>query len=67
MPKINKEFNQAVYVANYHREHYKKITAAFTKAEAGELEQAAEASGLTRSAYIKQAVAEKIDRDSKNK
>lgn len=67
MPKINKEFNQAEYVANYQREHYKKITAAFTKEEAAEVEQAAEASGLTRSAYIKQAVAEKIDRDSKNK
>lgn len=67
MPKVTKEFNKAEYDKQFQREHYKKITAAFTKAEAGELERAAEAVGLTRSAYIKQAVAEKIDRDSKNK
>ena len=67
MPKVTKEFNKAEYDKQFQRERYKKITAAFTKKEAAEVEQAAEASGLTRSAYIKQAVFEKIDRDSKNK
>ena len=67
MPKVTKEFNKAEYDKQFQRERYKKITAAFTKEEAAEVERAAEASGLTRSAYIKQAVFEKIDRDSKNK
>lgn len=63
MPKVNTKFNQAEYVQNYHREHYKKITAAFTKAEAEEVEAAAKRAGLTKSAYIKTAVFEKIERD----
>ena len=64
MPKVNKDgFNQAAYVQQYHREHYKKITAAFKLDEAQELERAAEAAGMTKSTYIKRAVMEQISRD----
>ena len=63
MPKINKGFNQAEYVAGYHKEHYKKKTAAFTKEEAEKMEKAAKKAGMTCSAYIKMAVKEKMERD----
>lgn len=63
MPKINKEFNQAEYVQQYHREHYKKITAAFTKSEAAKVEAAAANAGISKSTFIKQAVFEKIERE----
>lgn len=65
MPKVNNGFNQAEYVQNYHREHYKKLTAAFTKEEAEQVESAADRAGLTKSAYIKMAVFEKIEREAK--
>lgn len=64
MPKINNGFNQAEYVQQYHREHYKKITAAFTKEEAERVETAAANAGVSKSQYIKQAVFEKIERES---
>ena len=67
MPKINNGFNKAEYDQAYHKKNYKNVSVVFKLGEAEELEQAAEASGLTKSAYIKQAVFEKIDRDSKNK
>ena len=63
MPKITKEFDKAAYDKAFQNEHYKKITAAFTKEEAQQVEAAAEAAGLTRSAYIKQAVREKMERE----
>jgi hypothetical protein len=63
MPRITGEFNQAEYNKQYHKEHYKKLTAAFTKEEAEQVEAAAENAGLTKSAYIKAAVFEKIERE----
>lgn len=63
MPKINNGFNKAEYDQAYTKEHYKKITSVFTKAEAEEVEAAAKRAGLTKSAYIKTAVFEKIERD----
>ena len=65
MPRINKEFNQAEYIQQYHKAHYKKITAAFTKKEAESVEAAAAAAGISKSQYIKAAVFEKMERESK--
>lgn len=67
MPKVNNGFNKSEYDQAYHKRNYKNVSIVFKHGEADALDKAAEASGLTRSAYIKQAVAEKIDRDSKNK
>lgn len=63
MPKVTKEFNKAEYDKQFQREHYKKLTGTFTKAEAAEVEAAAKSAGMTRSAYIKAAVFEKIERE----
>ena len=56
MPKVTKDFDQAAYTKAYHKEHYKKLTAAFTKEEAERVEAAAAAAGMTKSAFIKRAV-----------
>ena len=63
MPKVNNNFNQAEYVQKYHREHYKKLTAAFTKEEAARVEEAAASAGVSKSQYIKTATLEKVERE----
>lgn len=63
MPKVTKEFDKAAYDKAFQRKHYKKLTAAFTKEEAEQVESAAGRAGLTKSAYIKTAVFEKIERE----
>lgn len=60
MPKVNHDFNQAEYVKNYHREHYKQITTVFAIEEAERVAAAAAAAGMTKSSFIKAAVMEKI-------
>ena len=65
MPKLTKEFDKAAYDKAFQRENYKKITAAFTKEEAQEVEAAAARAGLTRSAFIKEAVREKMEREKR--
>ena len=45
MPKVKKEFNKAEYDKKYHKERYKNLAAAFTKAEAEQVEAAAESAG----------------------
>lgn len=67
MPKVNNGFNKAEYDQAYHKKNYKNVSIVFKHEESDILDKAVEASGLTKSAYIKQAVFEKIDRDSKNK
>lgn len=66
MPKVTKEFNKAEYDKQFQREHYKKITAAFTKEEAAKVEAAAAAAGVSKSQYIKQAVFDKMEREEEN-
>lgn len=63
MPRVNNGFNKSEYDQAYIREHYKKITSVFTKEEAEQVEAAADRAGLTKSAYIKAAVFEKIERE----
>ena len=64
MPKIEKTFNKTEYDKQYHREHYKKLTAAFTKEEAARVEEAAATAGVSKSQYIKTATLEKVERDA---
>ena len=64
MPKLTKEFDKVAYDKAFHKENYKQLAGVFTKAEAAEVEAAAKAAGLTNSMFIKQAVFEKIERES---
>lgn len=65
MPKTTKEFDKSKYDKEYQRNHYRKLTAAFTKDEAATVEATAKELGLTKSAFIKAAVQEKIERKGK--
>lgn len=60
MPKVNTGFNKALYDQEYHKKNYKNVSIVFKHEEAEALDKAAKAAGLTRSMYIKLAVAEKI-------
>lgn len=62
MPKVNNNFNKAEYDQNYVKTHYKKFTSVFTIEEADHVEAAAKAAGMTKSAFIKNAVLEKLER-----
>lgn len=63
MPKINKGFNQAEYNAEYHKKHYKNISVVLKLDEAAALDEAVKLAGVKRSAYIKSAILEKIERE----
>ena len=63
MPKVNNNFNKAEYDQQYIKTHYKKFTSVFTIEEADQVEAAAKAAGMTKSAFIKSAVLEKLERD----
>ncbi len=63
MPKVNNNFNKSEYDQHYVKTHYKKFTSVFTIEEAGQVEAAAKSAGMTKSAFIKSAVLEKLERD----
>lgn len=62
MPKINKEFNKDKYDKQYHKDHYKRATVTLTKNESEIVEHAAASAGMTKSAWIKAAIMEKLER-----
>ena len=63
MPKVT-NFNKAEYDATYHKKHYKNISVVLKLDEAAALDKAVEHAGVKRSAYIKAAILEKIERES---
>lgn len=67
MPKVNTGYIKSEYDKKYHKENYKNVSVAFKHEEAEALEEAAKAAGLTRSMYIKKAVAEKITNEKLGK
>lgn len=62
MPKVNTGFNKAEYDQQYHKKNYKNVSVVFKHEEAEQLEEAAAKLGMSKSAYIKEAVKEKIER-----
>lgn len=61
MPKVSK-FNKSEYDQAYHKAKYKNLAAAFTKEEAERVEAAAAAAGMTKSAFIKRAVMQEVEK-----
>ena len=59
----DRSFDKAAYDKNYHKTNYKQLAVVFTKAEAAEVEQAAQRAGISKSAYMKAAILEKIERE----
>lgn len=65
MPKINKEFNQAIYNKQYEKEHYYRLNVVLPKDLRSTIDEAVSKSGLSKNAFIKSAILEKIERESK--
>lgn len=65
MPKLSKEFDQAAYIKEYQRTHYKKMAVVCTIEEGNKIEKAAKAAGMSKSVYMKTAIFEKIERETK--
>ena len=63
MPKLTKEFDQTEYIKQYQREHYKKMAVICAIEEGKRIEQAAKAAGMTKSAYMKRAILDMVERD----
>lgn len=63
MPKTNNKFNKSEYDQAYHKKNYKNVSIVFKHDEAEQVEEAAKRAGLTKSAYIKAAVFEKMERE----
>lgn len=63
MPKLTKEFDQAEYIKQYQRDHYKKMAVVCTVEEGTRIEQAARTAGMTKSAYMKRAILDMVERD----
>lgn len=63
MPKLTKEFDQTKYIKQYQREHYKKMAVVCTIEEGTRIEQAAKAAGMTKSAYMKEAIFDRINKE----
>ena len=61
MPKMTREFDKKKYDRQYQREHYKKMAVVCTIEEGERIEQAAQRAGMTKSAYMKKAIFEKIE------
>lgn len=59
-----KPFDYAEYVKNYQRKRYKRLGVVFSKADAAIVEKAVKQTDMTKSAFIRTAVMEKIKRDN---
>ena len=63
MPRVT-NFNKSEYDVAYHKKHYKNISVVLKLDEAAALDKAVERAGVKRSAYIKSAILEKIEKES---
>ena len=62
MPILTKEFNQAEYTKQYEKTHYYRLNVVLPKEMREVIDEAVKASGLSKNAFIKEAILEKIGR-----
>ena len=60
---MTREFDKKKYDRQYQREHYKKMAVVCTIEEGERIEQAAQRAGISKSAYMKAAILEKMERE----
>lgn len=63
MPKIKKTFNQAEYNKQFQKEHYYRLNVVLPKDMRSIIDEAVSKSGMSKNAYIKEAIVQKIERD----
>ena len=62
VPKLNKDFNKYEYDKQYHKTHYYRLNVVLPKEMRAVIDEAVKASGLSKNAFIKEAILEKIGR-----
>ena len=63
MSKKEKTFNQAEYTKQFQKEHYYRLNVVLPKDMRPIIDEAVSKSGMSKNAYIKEAIAQKIERD----
>ena len=63
MPKITKTFDQAAYTKQFQKEHYYRLNVVLPKDMRQTIDEAVKQSGMSKNAFIKSAIMEKLERD----
>ena len=62
MPKTTKNFNQAEYTKQFQKENYYRLNVVLPKDLRPVIDDAVSKSGMSKNAFIKAAILEKIER-----
>lgn len=67
MPKIEKTFNKSEYDKQFQKDNYYRLNVVLPKDLRTVIDEAVSRSGMSKNAYIKSAIMEKIERDDNPK
>ena len=59
MPKMEKTFNQSEYTKQFQKENYYRLNVVLPKDMRAVIDEAVKASGMSKNAFIKEAIMEK--------
>lgn len=62
MPKMEKTFNQSEYTKQFQKENYYRLNVVLPKDMRAVIDEAVKASGMSKNAFIKEAIIEKINK-----
>lgn len=60
----NRKFDANKYIADYQKKHYKRVGTVIPADDFERVDKAIKASGMSKSAFVKQAIYEKLIRDN---
>ena len=63
MPKVEKNFNQAEYTKQFQKENYYRLNVVLPKELRSVIDEAVKNAGVSKNAFIKAAILEKIERE----
>lgn len=62
MPKMEKTFNQSEYTKQFQKENYYRLNVVLPKDMRAVIDEAVKASGMSKNAFIKEAIMEKLNK-----
>lgn len=62
MPKMEKTFNKSEYDKQFQKENYYRLNVVLPKDMRAVIDEAVKASGMSKNAFIKEAIIEKINK-----
>lgn len=66
MPKVTKDFDKAAYDKQFQKDHYYRLNVVLPKDMRQMIDAAVASSGMSKNAFIKAAIMEKMERDGMN-